>query len=166
MDRHYSCIKVCRMLTLYRILLNKRPQWIPTAYWRSIASARKTIAISVVFVLTTEFSLLFGLIVMPGRVLGLPLFAKLLNLLLVLTVLWGSQFLLSWNKRRFARWIAGNDFAICPSCAYRLRGLPGARQCPECGEPIDLGTIRKLWLEWIALDGGARKQLGASRKFI
>ena len=68
-----------------------------------------------------------------------------------LSIVWSTH----W-KLRFARRLVEARGRVCFRCGYDLAGLGDAGQCPECGVPYLVESLRE---QWVASGLCAREQL-------
>jgi hypothetical protein len=70
-----------------------------------------------------------------------PVIAASAILLLLLAVLWAAL------RLRWRRKVKALNFEACLNCGNPLNGLQDKRDCPQCGEPYDLYTVKLEW-QW------------------
>jgi predicted RNA-binding Zn-ribbon protein involved in translation (DUF1610 family) len=89
----------------------------------------------------------------PPRPSGpLPAWSSLipLGLVLLFPVLRRPYYLSA--KRRFYARLRQDDFEVCQTCAYSLKGLPNLHRCPECGSVFHRDATRRSWENWMMMN--------------
>ena len=107
----------------------------PLPFWRRVGVARMVILVLLIASLAT--------LVLVRRYGLLPPYA-------LLAVAWFTMAICP--RIVFARMrtqLADNDYLMCLSCAYSLKGLPEEHVCPECGTEYTAEQVRNAWQHWV-----------------
>jgi predicted RNA-binding Zn-ribbon protein involved in translation (DUF1610 family) len=134
-------MKKCARISPMQILLNRRPQFVPTAYWRRLKWLQfSALLYAIAWLAYGVFA--FGLIWSRAATL-------------IFLILWGVfMFVLDLGPRlvdrRLRKDVLANHFQICTHCGYTLSGLPTKHRCPECGVEYDSSQLREQWEEWFS----------------
>jgi hypothetical protein len=144
---------VYTMLPGFRaIVLNRRPQRVPNAFWAFSQSTRRLVVtlvcVAIIGIIAVSYSYVASLqggLKDPPRpflLLCLPTFAVSL-----------TNFV-AWRRtaRRYARIVRENGCQLCIECGYLLIGLPDAHACPECGTAYEFEELRRCWNTWLGTD--------------
>lgn len=129
----------------------RRPaKGIPPALWRSGRTVRRTFAVLFVATLT-------GLLVLLTLPFWSPATADAFDqrggyLVVshwVVFLILGSYVIPALADKRLKRSVLRNDYRVCTTCAYVLRGLPAEDTCPECGMGYSYSGLRATWEPWV-----------------
>ena len=134
-------MKRCARISAMQILLNRRPESVPPAYWKSL--------------LWMRFCALLYVVAWLGY--GVCAFVLIANRTstLIFLILWGVLMLIldlgpRWVQKQLRKKVVANNYQVCTYCGYGLCKLPAEHRCPECGNQYDLCRVRNEWQEWFA----------------
>ena len=119
--------------------LGRKPQGMPTGYWRFVQRARWVSWLGLVL---AGMGGLMGvrMVILPGANVG-----ELQAWLMISCGVAGALVCAvtpGLMKRRFLRKLHASGYALCLACGYRLSGLPPEHRCPECGEDFELANVQ------------------------
>ncbi|MCB9852125.1 MAG: hypothetical protein H6819_03445 [Phycisphaerales bacterium] len=155
--------RLMRGVSPIRVLLNRRPKYVPAGFWRQFVE-RQTAGQLVLGVSTWAVAIIASLVI----IMGLAMILEGLGLKLGISrrmqwsfwaaytygITLGLVFLIPFSaakhsiNRRFVDRLVDTNACVCTQCAYNLVGLDSSGKCPECGAGFEMSATRQAWCEW------------------